>query len=153
MWIPDRAFPGIADLPVRCDSPISEKTEFLGHFSGILCTGGRTIFFNDLVLREAGLRHVNCMVQVCQLRPYGQLARFSMRIPHNGFSLVAIRRLNHAEEPPACFAFVSDGDSIQGNGRGGPGVFLGVDQTEDEGVPSQGGRGDALLRRMSTSTT
>ena len=28
------------------------------------------------------------------------------------------------------------------------GVCLGVGQTEDEGVPSQGGRGDVLLRRM-----
>ena len=33
-------------------------------------------------------------------------------------------------------------------GHGGPGVCLGDGQTEVEGVPSQGGRGDALLRRM-----
>ena len=33
-------------------------------------------------------------------------------------------------------------------GHGGPGVCLGDGQTEDDGVPSQGGRGDALLRRM-----
>ena len=33
--------------------------------------------------------------------------------------------------------------------HGGPGVCLGDGQTEAEGVPSQGGRGDALLRRMS----
>ena len=33
-------------------------------------------------------------------------------------------------------------------GHDGPGVCLGDDQTEAEGVPSQGGRGDALLRRM-----
>ena len=32
--------------------------------------------------------------------------------------------------------------------HGGPGVCLGDGQTEDEEVPSQGGRGDALLRRM-----
>ena len=30
----------------------------------------------------------------------------------------------------------------------GPGVCLGDGQTKAEGVPSQGGRGDALLRRM-----
>ena len=30
----------------------------------------------------------------------------------------------------------------------GPGVRLGDGQTEAEGEPSQGGRGDALLRRM-----
>ena len=33
-------------------------------------------------------------------------------------------------------------------GNGGPGVCLDDGQTETEGVPSQGGRGDALLRRM-----
>ena len=32
--------------------------------------------------------------------------------------------------------------------HGGPGVCLGDGRTEAEGVPSQGGRGDALLRRM-----
>ena len=36
----------------------------------------------------------------------------------------------------------------EGCGHGGPGVCLGDGQTEAEGGPSQGGRGDALLRRM-----
>ena len=36
----------------------------------------------------------------------------------------------------------------EGYGRGGPGVCLGDGQTEAEGVPAPGGRGDALLRRM-----
>ena len=40
----------------------------------------------------------------------------------------------------------------EGYGHDGPGVCLGNGQTEAEGVPveyqSQGGRGDALLRRM-----
>ena len=36
----------------------------------------------------------------------------------------------------------------EGCGHGGPGDCLGDGQTEVEGVPSQGGRGDALLRRM-----
>ena len=36
----------------------------------------------------------------------------------------------------------------EGYGHGGPGVSLGDGQTEDEGVPLQGGRGDALLPRM-----
>ena len=36
---------------------------------------------------------------------------------------------------------------------GGPGVCLGYGQTEAEGVPSQGGRGDALLRRMPPDLT
>ena len=42
----------------------------------------------------------------------------------------------------------SGGVLSEGYGHGGPGVCLGDGQTEDEGVPSQGGRGDALLRRM-----
>ena len=37
--------------------------------------------------------------------------------------------------------------------HGGPGVCLGDGQTEAEGVPSQGGRGDTLLRRMSPYLT
>ena len=37
---------------------------------------------------------------------------------------------------------------LRGYGHGGPGVCLGDCQTEAEGVTSQGGRGDALLRRM-----
>ena len=41
----------------------------------------------------------------------------------------------------------SGGVLFEGYGHGGPGVFLGDGQTETEGVPSQGGRGDALLRR------
>ena len=41
----------------------------------------------------------------------------------------------------------------EGYGDGGPGVCLGDGQTEDEGVPSQGGRGDALLRRMNQHLT
>ena len=36
----------------------------------------------------------------------------------------------------------------EGYGHDGPGVGLGDGQTEAEGVPSQGGRGDALVRRM-----
>ena len=36
----------------------------------------------------------------------------------------------------------------EGYRHDGPGVCLGDGQTEAEGIPSQGGRGDALLRRM-----
>ena len=44
---------------------------------------------------------------------------------------------------------VASGEVLsEGYGHGGPGVCLGDGQTEDIGVPSQGGRGDALLRRM-----
>ena len=42
----------------------------------------------------------------------------------------------------------SDGGLSEGYGHDGPGVCLGDSQTEAERVPAQGGRGDALLRRM-----
>ena len=42
----------------------------------------------------------------------------------------------------------SGGLLSEGYGHGGPSVSLSDGQTEAEGVPSQGGRGDALLRRM-----
>ena len=41
----------------------------------------------------------------------------------------------------------------EGYGHGGPGVCLVDSQTEAEGVPSQGGRGDALFRPMSPYLT
>ena len=45
--------------------------------------------------------------------------------------------------------FMSSGGILsEGYGHIGPGVCLGDGQTEAEGVPSHGGRGDALLRRM-----
>ena len=47
----------------------------------------------------------------------------------------------------------SGGGLSEGYGHGGPGVYLGDGQTEAEGVPSQGGCGDALLWRMSPYLT
>ena len=41
-----------------------------------------------------------------------------------------------------------DGVLSEGYGHDGPGDCLGDGQTETEGVPSQGGRGDALPRRI-----
>ena len=56
--------------------------------------------------------------------------------------------LNYAKEPPAGIVVASGGGLSEGYGHGGPGVCLGDGQTEAEAVPSQGGHGDALLRRM-----
>ena len=53
-----------------------------------------------------------------------------------------------AESPPTRFMVASGGVLAERYVHGGPGVCLGDGQTEPEGVPSQGGRGDALLRRM-----
>ena len=44
---------------------------------------------------------------------------------------------------------VASGGVLYEHGHDGPGVRLVDGQTEDERVASQGGRGDALLRRMS----
>ena len=46
---------------------------------------------------------------------------------------------------PTRFMVASGRELSEGYGHGGPGVCLGDGQTEAEGVPSQGGRGDALL--------
>ena len=46
-----------------------------------------------------------------------------------------------------------DGGLPEGYGHDGPVVCLGDGQTEDEGEPSQGGRGDALLRCLSPNLT
>ena len=46
------------------------------------------------------------------------------------------------------FMVASCGVPSEGFGHGGPGVCLGDGQTEAEGVPSQGGCDDALLRRI-----
>ena len=76
---------------------------------------------DDLVHREAGLR------QVAKQRPVWRMwAWRAWRLPGRW----------------------PDGGLSEGYGHGGPGVCLGDSQTEAEGVPSQGGHGDALLRRM-----
>ena len=56
--------------------------------------------------------------------------------------------LDHAEGASTRFMVASGGVRSEGYGHVKPGVCLGDGQTEAEGVPSQGGRGDALLRRM-----
>ena len=56
--------------------------------------------------------------------------------------------LVHAEGAPTRLMVASGGVLSEGYERDGPGVCLGDGQTEAEGVPSQGGRGDALFRRM-----
>ena len=56
--------------------------------------------------------------------------------------------LVHAEGSSTGFMVASGGVLSEGYGHDGPGVCLGDRQTEDECVPSQGGRGDALLPRI-----
>ena len=78
--------------------------------------------------------------------------------------------MDHVKGASTRFVVASGGVLSEGNGHGGPGVCLGDSQTESsskdmgmvclgdgqteaEGVPSQGGRGNALLRRMSLHLT
>ena len=83
----------------------------------------------------------------------GQYASMGMwrdslrRIPPIGFFLVEIRVTGSCRGGVhRLYGRVSW--SPEGYGHNGPGVCLGDGQTEDEGVPSHGGRGDALLRRI-----
>ena len=55
--------------------------------------------------------------------------------------------------PPARFVVTSGEDLSEGFEHGGPGVCLGDGQTETQEVPSQGGRGDALLRCLPSYLT
>ena len=61
--------------------------------------------------------------------------------------------LDHADWAFRRFMVASGRGLSEGYGHDGPGVCLGDGQTEAERVPSQGGRGDALLRRMSLYLT
>ena len=84
-----------------------------------------------------------------QLRLYGHVARLPAENPaHRILSCRDSEGLVQAEGAPTRFMVASGGVLSKGCGPGGPGVCLGDGQTEAEGVPSQGGRGDALLRRM-----
>ena len=67
---------------------------------------------------------------------------------HGGFSHFRTEELDYAEGASTGFMVASGGVISEGYGHGGPGVCLGDGQTEAEGVPSLGRRGDALLRRM-----
>ena len=93
-------------------------------------------------------RQITCIVWERQLRLYAL-----RRIPPIGLYPVSISGLDHAEVPFPCFMVASGGGLFEGYGHGGPGVCLGDGQTEAGGVPSQGGRGDALYRRMSPHLT
>ena len=95
---------------------------------------------NDLVLREAGLRQVTCIVRSAKYAFMGMWASDSF--------MSRSEWLVHVKGAPTRFMVASGGVLSEGYGHGGPGVCLGDVQTEAEKVPSQGGRGDALLRRM-----
>ena len=79
------------------------------------------------------------------------MARLLAEDPPSDSFLSRSEGLVHAEGAPTRFVVAEGGVLSEGCGHGGPGVGLGDGQTEAEGVPSQGGRDDALLRRMPPS--
>ena len=83
---------------------------------------------NDLVLREAGLRQVTCIVHERQLRLY--VARRPAEDPAHRILVSRSEWLNHAEGAPTRFMVVSGGVLCEGYGYDGPGVCLGGGQTE-----------------------
>ena len=111
---------------------------------------------NDLVLGEAGLRQVTRIVREHKLRLYGHVARHCRGSRPSDSFLSRSEGLNYAEVASTGFMVASGGVLSEGyghSGNGGPGDCLGDGQTEAEGVPLQGGRGDALLRRMTPYLT
>ena len=104
---------------------------------------------NDLVLREAGLRQVTCIVRERQLRLYGHVAQLPAEDPAQWDSFLSRSEgLVHAEEALTRLMVASGGVLSERCGHGGPGVCRGDGHTEAEEIPSQGGRADALLRPM-----
>ena len=75
----------------------------------------------------------------------GMWRDFLRRIPLIEFFLARSEGLDHSEGASTRFMFASGGILSEGYEHDGPGVgHIG----EAEEVPSQGGRGDALFRRM-----
>ena len=97
---------------------------------------------------ETGLRQVTCIVREGQLRLYGHVARLPAEDPPSDSFMSGSEGLDHVERASTRFMVASDGGLSEGYVHGGPGVCLGDGQTEAEVLPSQDGRGDALLRRM-----
>ena len=106
---------------------------------------------NDLVLSETRLTQVTSLVRERQIRVYGHVAR--LLAEDSAHRILSCQDLSGWTMPRGRltgFIFASGGVLSEGYGRGWPGVCLGDGQTEV--VPSQGGRGDALLRRMPPCT-
>ena len=62
--------------------------------------------------------------------------------------------VSHVGKLSTLSLMIASGEVLsEGYGHGGPGVCLGDGQAEADGVTSQGGRGDALLRRTPTYLT
>ena len=99
---------------------------------------------NQLMRDMAQLRLQVSTLTTCHMRDVNVVSRSQSQDSFSSRS----EWLDHAEVASTGFVFASVVVLSEGYRHDGPGVCLGDGQTEDEGVPSQGGRGDALLRRM-----
>ena len=107
---------------------------------------------NDLVLSEAGLLQITCIVFERQLRLFVHVVRLSADDP--ACLILSCRDPRCSTEgAPTRFMFASGGILSEGYGHGGRGNCMGDGQTEAEGVLSRCGRGDSLLRRMTLCLT
>ena len=85
---------------------------------------------NDLVLREACLRPVTCIVTCYIYASMGMWRESLRRIPPIGFFLVEIREAGPCKGAPTRFMVASEGDLSEGYGHCDPGDCLGDGQTE-----------------------
>ena len=86
---------------------------------------------------------VQCTWYKSQLRLYGGATPYEGSRSSDS-DLSRSEGLDHAERASTGFIFASGGVPSEGYGHGGSDVCLGDGHTEAEGVPSQGGRGDAF---------
>ena len=109
------------------------------------------IYLETKYENNAGTTENVSILQADQIADFRSVYTFYSH--RRSFILSLIRGLDHVEGASTGFMVASGGVLSEGCGHGGPGVCLGDGQTEAEGVPSQGGRGDALLRRMPSYLT
>ena len=74
---------------------------------------------NDLVLKEAGLRQVTCLVRERQLRLYGHVVRLPAEDPAHRILFVEIRGAGPCQGASTCFMSASGGVLPQGYGHFG----------------------------------
>ena len=100
-------------------------------FAFVLCTLINVVLYKSSSLRPSSILSIRYVLTHTSSLPY-----FPPSLPPS-----------FLPSPPSLPSFFPS-LRAEGYGNGGPVVCLGDGQTEAEWVPSQGGRGDTLLRRM-----
>ena len=103
--------------------------------------------YDNQVLREAGVKQITCIVRGRHLRLYERVARLPPEDPPSHSSLPRSEWPDHAKSASTGFMIASCG-VLRNMGITGLTFCLFDGQTEAEGVLSQGGTGDALLRHI-----